>query len=263
MITLVKLGGSLITNKLVERQFHQAVMDRLAAEISSALGSDHRLQLIIGHGSGSFGHFAASRHRTIEGVHSYQEWQAFAEVAAVAAELNYLVGNSLQKAGIPVWRLQPSASSICDNGELVSLSVDQIRWALDNGLVPLVYGDVSFDTVRGGTIMSTEKLFFYLAKHLAVRRIFLLGEVEGVYDAGGELIPVINQTNFVEVETALGGSAGIDTTGGMETKVRDMLELVRSLPSIEIRIFDGRQPLLLEKALTGTVSPGTLIRMVS
>lgn len=263
MITLIKLGGSLITNKLVERQFRHTIMDRLAVEISSALSNDSELRPIIGHGSGSFGHFAANRYRTIDGVSSPHEWRAFAEVATVAAELNYLVANSLQKAGVPVWRLQPSASSMCNDSELVSMSLEQIRQALDNGLVPLVYGDVSLDTIRGGTILSTEKIFFYLTNHLAVRRIFLLGEVEGVYDSEGAIIREINDTNFSTFEAAIGGSAGIDTTGGMETKVRDMIELVKRLPSVEVRIFDGREPFLLEKALKGTASPGTLIRINS
>jgi isopentenyl phosphate kinase len=263
MITLVKLGGSLITNKLAERQFRQSIMDRLASEIASACEINHDLKLIIGHGSGSFGHFAASRYRTIDGVHSLQEWRAFAEVATVAAELNYLVAKSLHEAGVPVWRLQPSSSSICNDGELVLMSVDPIRRALNNGLVPLVYGDVSFDNVRGGTILSTERIFLYLTAQLAVSRIFLLGEVEGVYDSRGAIIHEINNNNFAEIESALGRSLGVDTTGGMNTKVRDMMELVSRLPAIEVRIFDGRQPSLLEKALLGVSSPGTVIRKVS
>ena len=72
------------------------------------------------------------------------------------------------------------------------------------GLVPLVYGDVSLDDVRGGTIVSTETVFFYLARHLPVRHVLLLGEVEGVYDPSGNVIPRITAETLESIEAALG-----------------------------------------------------------
>jgi isopentenyl phosphate kinase len=62
-----------------------------------------------------------------------------------------------------------------------------------------------------------------------------------------------------EVEKALGGSAGTDVTGGMETKVQDMLALTREVSGLTIRIMDGTQPDLLRKTLLDEVEPGTLI----
>lgn len=262
MLTFIKLGGSLITNKLVERSYRENVADRLATEIASAMQIKPDLEVLIGHGSGSFGHFAASRNKTAQGVHSPSEWKAFAEVATVAAELNYLVAKSLQKAGIPVWRMQPSASAKSHDGEIRQLAIEPIRSALEHKLVPLVYGDVSLDEVRGGTIISTEKIFFYLAQQLRVQQVLLLGEVEGVQDLEGRLIPEITRESIAEIEKALGGSAGVDVTGGMETKVRDMLSLVQLIPQMHIRIMDGTQPDLLQRALVGAVFPGTLIHQV-
>ncbi len=259
MLTFVKLGGSLLTDKRVEASFHQAAADRIASEIAAALAQQPALRLLVGHGSGSFGHFAARRYNTIEGVHTPDEWRGFAEVAAVAAELNYLVARALRAAGVPVWRIQPSASTASRDGVIQHMAVEPVRAALEHGLVPLVYGDVALDLVRGGTIISTETIFFYLAQQLPVRRILLLGEVEGVYDAGGALIPSITPANFEMIERALGGSAGTDVTGGMETKVRDMLALAQQISGLEIRIMDGRKPGLLRDTLSGRVEPGTRI----
>jgi isopentenyl phosphate kinase len=260
MLTFIKLGGSLITDKRVERSFRQSTADRLSQEIASAYHANPELQLLVGHGSGSFGHFAAKQYRTAEGVHTLEEWRAFARVANVAAELNYLVAKSLENAGVPVWRIQPSASALSRDGELVEMAAAPILSALNQRLVPLVYGDVSIDEQRGGTIISTEKVFFSLAKHLPVNQVLLLGEVAGVYDANGKIVPEITPANFAEVERALGGSAGVDVTGGMETKVRDMLSLVQLNPQMTIHIMDGTQPGLLEAALYGRTYPGTLIR---
>jgi isopentenyl phosphate kinase len=261
MLTFIKLGGSLITDKRVEQSFREIVAVRLAQEIASAYHANPDLRLLIGHGSGSFGHFAAKQYRTTEGVHTPDQWRAFAHVANVAAELNFRVAKSMEDAGVPVWRLQPSASAVSSNGELTSMSLSSIRCALDHRLVPLVYGDVSIDEQRGGTIISTEKVFFYLAKHLPVDEVLLLGEVDGVYDQNGETVPEITPANFAVIERALGGSAGIDVTGGMETKVRDMLSLVRLIPRMTIRIMNGSQPRLLEQTLRGLEKPGTLIHV--
>ncbi|MBL8155530.1 MAG: isopentenyl phosphate kinase family protein [Anaerolineae bacterium] len=259
MLTFLKLGGSLITDKKVERGFRRPVMTRLAAEIASALQESPDLRLLIGHGSGSFGHFAASRHKTIEGVHTPEEWRAFAEVATVAAELNYLVTDTLHKAGVPTWRIQPSASAISQNGEMIEMNVLPIQRALEHHLVPLVYGDVCLDEIRGGTITSTEKIFFFLANQLPVDRIILLGEVEGVLDTGHQIIPQITPENISHILDALGGSSGVDVTGGMETKVQDMLELARQNQNLTIRIMTGLHEGLVYQTLVGRVTPGTVI----
>jgi isopentenyl phosphate kinase len=195
----------------------------------------------------------------MQGVHTAEEWRGFAHVATVAAELNHLMAKTLDAAGVPVWRMQPSASSISRDGAIRSMAVEPIRQALDHGLVPLVYGDVSLDEVRGGTIVSTETVFFYLARQLPVQRVLLLGEVDGVYDAFGSVIAKITPSTLESVEAALGGSAGTDVTGGMETKVRDMVALVEAVPGLTIRIMSGARPGLLQAALLDQAQPGTLI----
>ena len=131
---------------------------------------------------------------------------------------------------------------------------------LDHGLVPLVHGDVALDDVRGGTIVSTESIFRYLSAHLPVSRILLLGEVKGVYDSEGTVIPEITPANIERYAAALGGSSGTDVTGGMLTKVLDMLDLVISHPGLTVRILDGREPGLLGRTLRGEINVGTLIR---
>jgi isopentenyl phosphate kinase len=259
-ITLVKLGGSLITDKKVESSFRREVMNRIAQEIAFVLEKQPDLQLVIGHGSGSFGHFAATRYKTIRGVQTREEWRGFAEVATVAAELNYLVSKSLYEAGVPVWRVQPSASAICADGVIQGMALEPLITAVQSGIVPLVYGDVAIDTVRGGTIISTETIFTYLVEHLPVKQVLLVGEVGGVYDSSGDVIERIDPSNFEAMREFIGGSAGTDVTGGMLTKVSDMFALAQKLEGLEIRIIDGTQPDLLRQSLLGEAQFGTLIR---
>ncbi len=258
MITLVKIGGSLITNKTVKASFRAEVMQHIAQQISNIITQHPQHPIILGHGSGSFGHFEAKYYNTAQGVSTLEEWFGFTRVAFVASELNRLVIDALHNAKVSAFRFQPSASLIAKNGVIQSLNLDALNKALSVGLLPVVYGDVAFDMALGGTIASTETVFTYLVQQLPVSRVFLLGEVDGVYDLEHKVIPHITSDNYTYYQSALGGSEGVDVTGGMLTKVSDMLSLVQSKPSLSVRIFNGLTANTLTKAFDNQ-SIGTLI----
>lgn len=259
LVTLVKFGGSLITNKQVESSFREDVVRNLAIEVRQALDINPDLELILAHGSGSFGHFAANRFGTVSGVSSHEGWLGFAEVGSAAAELNHLVFSVFREVGVPLFHVQPSASAIAVDGKLFSMSVDSVRMSVENGLIPLLYGDVAFDSVRGGTIISTEAIFFYLVDYFSVDRILLVGDARGVYGEGGSVIPVIMPSSLDAIVRYLGGSSGVDVTGGMLSKVRDMLDIVSRYSEMTIRIFDFEKQGVLRDTLLNRSEPGTLI----
>lgn len=259
MNTIIKLGGSLITDKNIERSYKAPVVQRLAHEIAQAYQQTPDLRLVMGHGSGSFGHFSAKRYNTINGVSTREEWAGFAEVATVAGELNRLVTESLRGANLPILPIQPSASAIATDGVITQMSLEQVNQALDHRLIPLLYGDVALDRVRGGTIISTETILAYLCQNMPVKHVFLVGEVAGVFDHNGAVIPHITPDNIAEYQSALQGSAGVDVTGGMLSKVRDMLSIATSQPDLTIHIIDGTQSGLVLDALTGNLNAGTRI----
>lgn len=268
----LKLGGSLITDKTQANTPRLDVIRRLAREIQFTIHNS-QFSILLGHGSGSFGHAAAKRYGTRAGVHDAESWRGFAEVSVAAARLNRIVADALHEAGVPVISFCPSASARCMDGRLVYLDTAPIRAALDHGLVPLVMGDVAFDDVRGGTIVSTEEVFAYLADALPVTHVLLAGETEGVYrgfeprsreDAKegmedhlvpsrlrGDIVPRITSLNWEEIRDGVGGSQGADVTGGMASKVRDMLDLVAAHPTVTVRIFSGLVEGNLMRALRG------------
>jgi isopentenyl phosphate kinase len=278
-LVLVKLGGSVITDKTRPETARPEVISRLASEVAIALATRPDLRLVLGHGSGSFGHPAAQRYGTHLGVHSPADWQGFAAVAAAAARLDRLVAAALLAAGTPAWSIQPSASARCRDGELLSLEIGPIKKALAHGLAPLVYGDVALDEVRGGTIISTEQIFAYLVRRLPapvwhgtgrLERLIMVGEVDGVFesdplcDPAARPIPEITGQNWAQVRASLGGSHAADVTGGMLTKVEAMVALVRELPGLTVHLLSGLRPGALESALACPAAPtgGTLIHSV-
>lgn len=250
-LVFLKLGGSLITDKAAVESIRSDVIVRIAREIKRAVDASPQMLLLIGHGSGSFGHVAAEKFATRLGARTAEEWQGFAEVSDAAARLNQVVRRALLEAGIPVLTIQPSASALCIEGELVQLAVYSISRALDKSLVPLVYGDVALDKVQGGTIISTEEIFAFLARAMKPDRILLAGETSGVYDARGHVIPVINRRNIDNFRETLKGSQGTDVTGGMASKVDAMLDLVALVPGLSVQIFSGQVEGNVERAIEG------------
>ncbi|MDY6874616.1 MAG: isopentenyl phosphate kinase [Chloroflexota bacterium] len=253
-VVFVKLGGSLITDKMRAYTARRKVVARMAGEVRQALDAVPDLPLLIGHGSGSFGHWAARPYGTRQGVNTPSQWHGYVEVAAAAARLNHIVTDTFLEAGVPVLSLQPSASARCHDGTLEYMDARPIHASLARGLVPLVYGDVALDDVRGGTIISTEDIFLYLASGLRPARILLLGQVGGVLGSDPDSAPVprITPANFPGLRKALSGSDGVDVTGGMADKVARMVELVQRHPETCVHILSGTDPGLLTSVLLNT-----------
>jgi isopentenyl phosphate kinase len=260
VLQFVKFGGSLITDKTRAYTARRETIRRLAEEVRRSLDAEPGLRLLLGHGSGSFGHWAAEPYGTRKGVRTPREWRGYAEVGAAAGRLNRIVTDTFLEAGVPVLSVQPSASARCRDGELVTLDMHPIKGALNHGLVPLVYGDVALDEVRGGTIASTEDLFVYLADELEPDRILLLSRVPGVLDADDAVIPQITPASLPRLREMLSGSEAVDVTGGMADKVERMVELVARHPRTMVRILTGTEPGLLTRCLVDEgIEVGTVI----
>ena len=248
----LKLGGSLITEKAIERKAHRAVIKRLAGEIAAYAASPQAEPLLLGHGSGSFGHHAAARFQTHQGASTSQDWHGVNQVWQAAAELNQIVTAAMLAAGLEAISFAPSASAMCQAGELISMAHEPISAALAAGLLPVVYGDVAFDTQQGAAIVSTEAVFSYLAEKLRPSRILLAGLAAGIfrdYPANEDLITHFHRPDLAASDLA--GSSETDVTGGMLSKVQFALQLKTSLPTTEIQIFSGEAPEAVLAALGG------------
>jgi len=253
-LVFLKLGGSLITDKLSPRTARNDLIQRIAEEIAESLQENPHLQLILGHGSGSFGHTSGKKYRTREGVSTPEEWRGFAEVWQDAASLNFLVMKQLKAAGLPAIAFPPSSAVFAKDGKIATWDLTFLRTALEQGLLPVIYGDVVFDSVRGGTIVSTEDLFVHLAKALHPGRILLAGRDPGVWEDFPQcttLLEEITPGDLPVLQARLGQSGAPDVTGGMQDKVKQMLDLVSLLPGLNALIFSGEDPGSIHQVLIG------------
>jgi len=260
-LIFLKLGGSLITDKTRPLTPKRETIQRLAMEIVQAFRDNHTLQLLIGHGSGSFGHAVAEKYQTQTGGENSAYWFGFIEVWRAARELNQIIYRHLSEAGLPIMAFPPSAGVIAAGQEIQQWDIDSLETALSHGIIPLVQGDVVFDKELGGTILSTETLFRYLAKPLKPSKILLAGLEKGVYRDSENPLEIhshITPSTFGDIESSLSGSPVADVTGGMTSKVKQMVAIVEEIPTVEVQIFSGLDECNLQKALIGQ-QLGTLI----
>jgi isopentenyl phosphate kinase len=262
MLVFLKLGGSLITDKASVHKPRLRLIRRLLGEVKSALDSQPDLQIIFGHGSGSFGHVPAKKYGTINGVQTPEEWQGFLEVWREAHSLDQIIMEEFAKTGLPALSFPPSACVLVDNRKIVAWDLAGLQNTLTRGLLPVLFGDVVFDHTLGGTILSTEELFLHLAPILKPERILLAGEEAGVwsdFSRKDRVIPSITPSSLKLLQEQPGVSRHIDVTGGMKQKVALMTSLVEKIPATTISIFSGLHPGNLKRVLNGEFL-GTTIR---
>ena len=126
----------------------------------------------------------------------------------------------------------------------------------------MIFGDTVFDSVRGGTILSTEDLFVHLCSTLPEPpRILLAGLEAGVwadFPENTRLIQVIRAEGS-DADASIKGSGFPDVTGGMQEKVHLMKELIRSGQADSAVIFSGAEENNLFRVLNNEPA-GTLIK---
>ncbi len=138
-LVLIKLGGSLITDKRRPNSVRWRVIERLAQELRRGSEKDAR-GFILGHGSGSFGHTEAALHGIGSGALGPEQRPGVVTTQQRAAELHRLVVGALQKAGVLPYSLAPSSFLVAVAGRPAKLELEPLETALDTVLMPVVLG---------------------------------------------------------------------------------------------------------------------------
>ena len=262
---LVKLGGSLITDKTKPYTPRMTVIRRLAREIKEAVSRG--VKMIIGHGGGSFPHVSATKYEVHKGFIRNDSAYGMAVVHNDAMKLNGIIMDELLKVGIKAYSIQPSSIIITENSEIKEIYVKPIKVLLKYGITPVVYGDVGIDIKRGCCIVSTEQIFKQLALKLQGEYdlfIIMCEEVDGIYSKDplkypdAKFIEEVSRRNIDEVRSYLNTSRGIDVTGGMLHKVNILYEL--AMKGINSIIINGLKKNNLKNTLLGRNIKGTVIK---
>lgn len=259
-LILIKLGGSLITDKSRPYTVKPLIIRRLAKEIKFCW--DKGFRFVIAHGSGSFGHTSASKYQTAGGLKDKESVFGLALVQQDAIAINRIVNKIFLEESLPVLSFAPSSFSLAISCKLSAIFVKPIIEALEIGALPLVFGDVILDKARGCCIFSGETTLDNLISPLLksgflVKKIIQVGNTDGVYDKEGKTVLKIDSKNFTAIKGLIGTSSSTDVTGGMLHKIEESLKMARK--GIDCLIINGEREKALSKAILGEPIQGTIV----
>ena len=253
-LALLKLGGSLISEKRSGGGVREGVVRAIASELAKTW---HR-PLIIVHGAGSYGHPIAREYDVAHGYRSPRNLEGFIKTSSSMRRLNARVVELLMEGGLPSFGVPASLIFKTRNGRIESANLEPILASIDVGVVPVTCGDVVFDRERKFTVLSGDSIIIYLARRMGAKRIVFATDVEGVYfkeeETGGEeVIPVLRKgmhlrVKYKDIE---------DVTGGMAAKIDEAFEAVEA--GINVVIVSGFYPDRVARALMGETVRGTML----
>jgi isopentenyl phosphate kinase len=260
--TVLKLGGSVITDKEKPLTPNLQAIERLANEIAQA----EVLSLIVVHGGGSFGHHIAKRYNLTEGYIDPSQVIGYSEVHHAMTKLNSLVMEALLNNNINAVVIQPSSCVITNTGRIQSMEKKPLKRMMDMGLVPVLYGDAVLDSEKGFAILSGDQIVSSLALNFGASRIIIGGDVDGLYTKdpkASKSAKLIKRVTLEELKTQkhdIKGSKATDVTGGMLGKVRELIPAIEQ--NIQALLVNATKPLRFYKALKGEEVIGTIIERV-
>jgi len=241
---LVKLGGSVITDKRIYRRFREPVVDRIISHLP-------REGLLVVHGGGSFGHHLAKKYEITSG---FEDWkrEGFSRIGLDMQELNIRVLDALIQKGIPAVSIPPHAFLLF--GEQPDMKI--FREAVKLGFVPVTHGDIVFDAQRGINICSGDYLMLQLAREFRPEKTIFLTDVDGIYDRdpalpGANLITHLSRDFQPETQLRVK-----DVTGGMAGKIRVMREIANYS---RVYVLNGFYPDRIDKVIADEDFIGTVV----
>lgn len=249
MVKILKIGGSILTDKTRAEFPRTGEIERIAMEIASCPDD-----LILIHGAGSFGHIQARQY----GLKERFNPKGILETHRSVVRLNDLVVEHLDDAGLHPIPVHPLGNTLLKGGRIDVMETKPILAMLKRGLLPVLHGDVAMDTSNGVEIVSGDQLVTHLAESLNPEVVALGTAADGViFD--GQVLKTVTKDTLPRIESQLGGSRGIDVTGGMKGKLLELLRLADQ--GIASTIFNAGKAGLIEKVLrcetVGTRVEGT------
>jgi len=246
---VIKLGGSVITEKAKPFTVRKGVLERLSAEIGEIWQAGN--WIVVVHGGGSFGHPVASRYSLHVGKSSGSPPMAISMVEDAMRELNREVVSHLVKAGIPAVGLQTLGVAHTSGGRLDWLNLSVYESLVSFGVVPVSYGSLVMDSSLGYCILSGDDLAVQIAVGLSAKKLIFATDVEGVYSADprSESAAVLLPRVSLSRDFIAFGSASNDVTGGMKKKVLSTGPAVQA--GVEVRIVNGMREDVLKQAAFG------------
>jgi isopentenyl phosphate kinase len=139
-----------------------------------------------------------------------------------------MVVGALLKKELPAVSVKPSSMFTAEGGGVKYFFLDPLMGFVNLGIIPVLYGDMVYDSQVGGAILSTDRIFYELAniltkQNIKIDKVIFCGSTDGVLDENGKPIKKITVKNFPTYSNVFFDNKYVDVTGGMKKKVQTAL----------------------------------------
>jgi len=253
---IIKIGGSIITNKAKQNSFKKDILDKLAKQIKKS-----KKEVILIHGAGSFGHILAKKYNLNEGFKKNNQLYGFSLTHAMVQKLNLLVLNSLHENGISAVSLPPHNILKLKNHKFFSFNHQIFIDYLKIGITPVTFGDVVLDEKLGFSICSGDLLMQILSDCFKPEKTIFIIDEDGLYSSNPKINKNAEFIDSVAIEKLKKFSAALDkhddVTGGMGGKIETIKNIAKL--GIDTVLLNGNKPDRLFKVLNGKDTISTTI----
>ncbi len=243
---LIKLGGSIITNKEKPLSARRKTIDNISNSLKKI-----KEPIIIVHGGGSYGHYWSVKYDMHTKGKKY-DLRGVSIVKNSMIELNKIILDSMLKNKLKPYCLPPT--DFMTGNKPIQKKVKEIEKIAKSGLIPVTYGDALWYGQKKTFILSGDKIMTHIAKILKPRLcIFALNE-DGLYSdlKSKKVIHELKKENPSITENK------IDVTGGMTRKVEESINISKN--GMNVFFVNGNKPKRIEQAIKNKKFDGTIFR---
>ena len=243
---LIKLGGSIITNKEKPLTANRLAIRRITSSLRKI-----KEPLIVVHGGGSYGHYWSVKYD----MHTKPSKYSIKGVSVVKnsmVELNRIILQSFLESNLTPYCLPPSDFMFGDKP--IMKKVKEISKIANIGLIPVSYGDVMWFRRNKFYILSGDKIMEILSKILKPRLAIFVTNVDGVYSD----MKAKRLIGNITVEKPTMTEVAMDVTGGMSRKIKEAVNISRN--GTKVFFVNGNVPKRIVNAISGKGFEGTIFK---
>ncbi len=243
---LIKLGGSIITNKEKPLSPRKKSIDKIVRALKKIDES-----IIVVHGGGSYGHYWSVKYNMHTKPANYNT-HGVSVVKNSMVELNKIILDSFLKNKLNPYCLPPT-DFIFGNKPIIK-KVKEIEKIAKTNLIPITFGDALWFGKKKSYILSGDRIMSVLANILKPRLCVFVLNVDGLY-SDPKTKKLIRE---LKGEKPLILKSSKDVTGGMKRKVDEATKISKN--GMNAFFVNGNKPERIVDAVKRKKFHGTLFK---
>ena len=243
---LIKLGGSIITNKERPLSARRKAIENILKQIRKI-----KEPKIIVHGGGSYGHYWSVKYDMHTKPAKY-DTHGVTIVKNSMIELNKIILDIAVKNRINAYCLPPT--DFMNGNRPIKNKILTMNDISKSGLTPITFGDALWFGQKKSYILSGDVIMTTIAKVLKPRLSIFVLNVDGVYS---DLKTKKLIYDFKKEKPTISISK-MDVTGGMTRKITEAVKISKS--GLNVFFTNGNKPQRITDAISGKKFEGTLFR---